>query len=460
MQLIRLEQALQLSRNEVIEKSKAYLSGSMAATEAALRFDRQYVRAEGCVLYDVQGNEYLDFVGGYGSVSLGHNHPRLLDAVRRVEQYPKIMQTAMQHLPAALADNLARVTPGNLCRTFFCNSGAEAVEGALKLARAVTGRPKFVYCHGAFHGKTFGALSVMGRTKYREPFEPLLQPTAAIPYGDLAALEKELAGGNVAAFIVEPIQGEAGVIVPPPGFLAGARELCTKHGALLIADEVQTGLGRTGKMFACEWEDVVPDVLCLAKALGGGMVAAGAYVTLDQHWRKAYGSLDRAIMHSSTFGGYWGNAIACAVGITTLEIIQDEKLIEQAREKGEYFLARLRALKEKYQVIKDVRGRGLLIGLELSDKGTGLVNKLSFGVLDKLAEEYMATLLAVELINRHRIATVYTLNNPSVIRLEPPLTVTKEQIDRTVDAIEDVLSRSKSFLGLAAKGLGAVFSRR
>ncbi|MGC7880177.1 aminotransferase class III-fold pyridoxal phosphate-dependent enzyme [Desulforudis sp. 1190] len=194
--------------------------------------------------------------------------------------------------------------------------------------------------------------------------------------------------------------------------------------------------------------------------MGGGMVAAGAYVTLDQHWRKAYGSLDRAIMHSSTFGGYWGNAIACAVGITTLEIIQDEKLIEQAREKGEYFLARLRALKEKYQVIKDVRGRGLLIGLELSDKGTGLVNKLSFGVLDKLAEEYMATLLAVELINRHRIATVYTLNNPSVIRLEPPLTVTKEQIDRTVDAIEDVLSRSKSFLGLAAKGLGAVFSRR
>ncbi len=460
MDIIRLEQAMQLTRKEVVEKSKMFLSASMAATESALSFDRQYTRAEGCSLYDSEGNEYLDFVGGFGSVNVGHNHPRILEALRKIEYYPKIMQTAMQHLTAALAENLARVTPGDLSRTFFCNSGAEAVEGALKLARGVTQRPRFVYCIGAFHGKTLGALSVMGREKYRRPFEPLLPNTTAVPYGDLEALEKELSTGDVAAFIVEPIQGEAGVVLPPPGYLAGARELCTKYNVLLIADEVQTGFGRTGKMFACEWENVVPDVLCLAKALGGGIVAAGAYVTMDRHWRKVYGSLDKALVHSSTFGGYWGNALACAVGIRTLEIIRDENLAEEARVKGEYFLGKLNSLKGKYPVVKDVRGKGLLIGLELTDKETGLISKLSFGVLDKLAQEYMGTLVAIELMNRYRIATVYSLNNPNVIRLEPPLTVSGNQLDFVAEAINEVLSGSKSFLGMAAKSIGTVFGRK
>jgi len=365
----------------------------------------------------------------------------------------------VQQLPAALAANLARLAPGDLCRVFFCNSGAEAVEGALKLARAATGRTRFIYCENSFHGKTFGALSVTGRSKYQKPFTPLLPDCVAVPFGDPEALEKELATEKAAAFIVEPIQGEAGIILPPPGYLSEARRLCTKYGTLLIADEVQTGLGRTGAVFACETEDIVPDVLCLAKSLGGGVVPAGAYITTDQLWKKAYGTLDKALLHTSTFGGYWGNGLACAVGIAVLEVLVEEDLPGQAREKGAYLLQALQALKDKYPLVKDVRGRGLLIGLELADAGGGLLKKLSFGALDKLAEEYLGTMVAMEMVIKHRVATIYTLNNPNVIRLEPPLVVSREQIDYAVRALESVLSRHKSFLGVAASGLGAVLRR-
>ncbi|MDI6907297.1 MAG: aspartate aminotransferase family protein [Thermoanaerobacterales bacterium] len=457
--LIGLEQALQMDRAEVVETWKTYLSTPVAATQAMLKFDRQYVRAAGASLWDAEGNEYLDFVGGYGAVNLGHNHPRLLEAIRRVEQYPKIMQTAVQHLPAVLAANLARLAPGDLTRVFFCNSGAEAVEGALKLARAATGRTRFIYCENSFHGKTFGALSVTGRSKYQKPFAPLLPDCTAVPFGNLEALEKELATGKAAAFIVEPIQGEAGIILPPPGYLAEAHRLCTKHGALFIADEVQTGFGRTGTVFACEAENVVPDVLCLAKSLGGGIIPAGAYITTDDLWKKAYGTLDKALLHTSTFGGYWGNGLACAVGIATLEVLLEEDLAGQACEKGAYFLNKLQALKEKYPLVKDVRGRGLLIGLELADTGGGLMKKLSFGALDKLADEYLGTLVAMELVLKHRVVTIYTLNNPNVIRLEPPLVVTRQQLDYAVEALESVLSKHRSFLGVAAAGLGAVLRR-
>lgn len=457
--LISVDQALQMDRTTVIENWKNHLSAPFAATQAMLKFDRQYVRAAGASLWDAEGNEYLDFVGGYGAVNLGHNHPRLLEAIHRVEQYPKIMQTAVQQLPAALAANLANLAPGNLTRVFFCNSGAESVEGALKLARASTGRTRFIYCQNSFHGKSFGALSVTGRAKYQKPFAPLLSDCVAVPFGDLDALKKELADGKAAAFIVEPIQGEAGIIIPPPGYLAAARQLCADYKTLFIADEVQTGLGRTGTIFACEAENVVPDVLCLAKSLGGGVMPAGAYITTDEHWKKAYGTLEKALLHTSTFGGYWGNGFACAVGITTLQVLVEENLAAQAREKGEYFMAKLRTLKNKYPLVKDVRGRGLLIGMELADAGGGLVKKLSFGALDKLADEYLGTLVTMDLIVNHRVATIYTLNNPNVIRLEPPLVVTREQIDRAFDALENVLSHHKSFLGVAVKGLGSALRR-
>ncbi|MBC7325332.1 MAG: aspartate aminotransferase family protein, partial [Moorella sp. (in: Bacteria)] len=233
---------------------------------------------------------------------------------------PNLIQSSLGVLAAALAHNLAKITPGDLQRSFFCNSGCEAVEGALKLARAATGRKEIIYCHNSFHGKSFGALSVTGREKYQKPFEPLLPGCAAVPFGDAEALAYELKKERAAAFIVEPIQGEGGINVPPPGYLAQARRLCSQHGTLLIIDEIQTGFGRTGAMFACEEEGAVPDILCLAKSLGGGIMPVGAYITTDEIWKKAYGSMEKALLHTSTFGG---NNWAAAAALAALQVIHE-----------------------------------------------------------------------------------------------------------------------------------------
>ncbi len=461
MSLLGIEDALRLSKNEVREKSKQHLNAPHTSIQALLNFDRQYVKAEGTRLWDAEGNEYLDFVAGYGSVNFGHNHPEVLAALDQVRTLPKIVPTALQQLPAALAHNLAQIAPGNLTRSFFCSSGTEAVEGALKIARAATGRTRFLSTVGGFHGKSFGSLSVSGREKYKTPFSPLLPDCQLVPYGDADALEEALRDGKAAAFIVEPIQGEGGIIVPPDGYLRAARELCTRYGTLLIADEVQTGMGRTGRNFACEGEDVVPDILCLAKSLGAGVVPAGAYVTTDEVFKKAYGAMDRALLHTSTFGGYWGNAMACAAAIAGINILVKDKLAEKAAATGEYFLGRLRALQEQSPVIKEVRGRGLMIGLEFESSGQGLLSRISSGVSVKTTGDYghMATLMAVDLANRYRILTVYTLNNPDVIRLEPPLNVTREDCDRVVDALAELLRKKKSFLGAATSTLTGAFRR-
>jgi putrescine aminotransferase len=451
--LLTLDQALELSRNQVRELCRSYLNPGLVTMLELLDFDRRFVAARGAEVCDAAGNTYLDFLGGYGALNLGHNHPAVLEALRRVEERPNLLQASLNPVAAALAHNLAQLTPGNLQRSFFCNSGAEAVEGALKLARAATGKSQIVYCSNSFHGKTFGALSVTGRAKYRQPFEPLVPDCVEIPFGDEGALENVLKKGHTAAFIVEPIQGEGGVIVPPPGYLARARELCTRYGALLIADEIQTGLGRTGHMWACEHEGVVPDVICVAKSLGGGVAAIGAYVTTDAIWKKAYGGLERALLHTSTFGG---NTRAVAAALAALEVTVKEDLPARARELGDYLLGKLKALQERSPLLGDVRGRGLLVGLEFAQPSGGLVSRLSGGLLERVAGEYLGSLVAGELLNRHRIITAYTLNNPNVIRLEPPLTVTREQIDACVNALTEILSRHRSFLSVAASGARTV----
>jgi putrescine aminotransferase len=283
-----------------------------------LDFDRQFVRAEGIYVWDSKGEKYLDFLGAYGALNTGHNHPRVLEALDRVKEMPNLLQASLGTVVSALAKNLALITPGNLQRSFICNSGAEAVEGALKMARAATGRQKLIYCDGSFHGKTLGALAVTGRGKYQRAFQPLVPGCTSVPYGDLGALEYELKKEETAAFILEPVQGEGGIIIPPSGYLPEVRRLCSKYGTLLIIDEIQTGLGRTGKMFACQHDGVVPDIMCLAKSLGGGIMPAGAYITTDEIWKKAYGGMEKALLHTSTFGG---NTWAAAAGIAALEII-------------------------------------------------------------------------------------------------------------------------------------------
>ncbi|MDD3652835.1 MAG: aspartate aminotransferase family protein [Desulfotomaculaceae bacterium] len=450
---ISLNEAIKQTREQVINNHKSYLNAGLAMMVGLLNFDKQFTRAEGIKVWDSEGNLYLDFLGAYGALNLGHNHPRVLAALAQVKELPSLLQASLGTIAGALAKDLATITPGNLQRSFFCNSGAEAVEGALKLSRAATGRKGLVYCNGSFHGKTLGALSVTGREKYQKAFQPLLPGLISVPFGDLDTLEKKLKDKSAAAFIVEPIQGEGGIILPPEGYLAGARQLCTKNNTLLILDEVQTGLGRTGQMFACQHYGVTPDILCLAKSLGGGVMPIGAYITTDEIWKKAYGSMDRATLHTSTFGG---NTLAAAAAIATLEVLYEQNLPERARESGSYLLAGLRRLKEKYPLIKDVRGLGLMAGIEFRQP-EGIASKASLGLVNKIAEEYLGGMVAGELLNKHRIITAYTLNNPNVIRLEPPLQVTLEQINTLLEALEAILSAHKGFFSVAASSVKTIF---
>ncbi|MBP1763759.1 MAG: Acetylornithine transaminase [Firmicutes bacterium] len=439
---LELKEVMQLTREQNRENHRQFINPELVNMMGLLNFDKFFVRAEGTLVWDNEGNEYLDFLGGYGALNLGHNHPEIIAAVESIRS-PNLLQAALNPFAGALARNLALFTPGELQYSFFGNSGAEAVEGALKLARASTGKTKIVSCEGAFHGKSFGALSVTGREKYRKPFNPLLPVVEFIPYGDSAALEKALVKEDVAAFIVEPIQGEGGIVVPPEGYLKDVREICTAHNALLIVDEIQTGFGRTGKLFACEHEGIVPDIMCLSKSFGGGVMPLAVYIAIEKVWKRAYGSLEKATLHTSTFGG---NSRSAAAGIATLEIIFREDLSRQTAEKGDYLIKKLWQLQEKYPFLQDVRGMGLMLGLEFAQpKQGGLLNKLTGGAVGKLAEEYLGALVAGELLNKHQIITAYTLNNPNVIRLEPPLTVSYEQLDKLIAALDEIFAKNKGF---------------
>ena len=448
--LLGLDGALSLDKSTAGELFGRYVNPGLKMLLSAVGFDKRFVRAEGVAVFDDAGRKHLDFLAGYGSLPFGHNPKDIVAAVEKAGESPNFLQAQTSPFQAALAHDLAQITPGELEISFFCNSGTEAVESALKLARAAQGQGAFVYCTGAFHGKTLGSLSVGGREKYKKPFMPLLSGTVEIPFGDADALEKVLKAQNVAAFIVEPVQGEGGVNVSPDGYLRKCRELTERYGALLILDEVQTGFGRTGKMFACEHEGIAPDIMCLAKALGGGVMPIGATIATRKVWEKAYGGLSRAVLHTSTFGG---GARACAAALASIQKIVSEDLPGRAASLGQYFIDNLRALKDKYSAIQEVRGKGLLIGLEFKKPVSGLLDHLTAGTLNKVAEEYYASLVAAQLLKKHGVITAYTLNNPNVMRLEPPLIVEKQDIDYVLDAMEDVLSHNTSFLSLAVSAM-------
>lgn len=448
--LITIEEALDISEKELRNIHKEYLNPGLVATMGLVKFDRLYTEAKGSIIRDNQGQEYIDFLGGYGALNLGHNPPEVLEALEKVKNLPNILQASLGVTAAVLAHNLAQIAPGNLKRAFFCNSGAEAVEGALKLARIASKKEKIIYCEGSFHGKTLGALSVTGRNKYQKHFQPLIPNCHSVPFGCAESLEKALKDGDAAAFIVECIQGEGGIIVPPQGYLKKVRELCSQYEALLIVDEIQTGLGRTGKMFACEHEEVVPDIMCLAKSLGGGIMPIGAYITTEKIHNSGYGSMEKALLHTSTFGG---NNLACAAGIAALDTIIKKNLAREAEKKGQYLLERLQKLKDLYPIIKEVRGRGLMIGLELKGSNNSILNKLSGGTLENLSHEYFASLVAGKLLNEYHILTAYTLNNPNVIRIEPLLTIEYKQLDTLVEALEEIFQSNKSFIKIAFSNL-------
>jgi putrescine aminotransferase len=368
--------------------------------------------ASGVVIRDAHGKEYLDCSGGPAIFNVGHRHPKVVAAVKaQLDRMPMSVRALPRHLEAELAALLAEITPGDLQYTFFCNSGAEANEGALKLARLATGRTEIVAAIGAFHGKTMGALSASGRDTYKTPFEPLVPGFRHVPFGDLGAMTAAVSA-RTAAVILEPIQGEGGVIIPPDEYLPGVRRICDRHGALLIVDEVQTGLGRTGKMFACEHWNVTPDILTMAKALGGGVVPIGAFTGRPHLWKALE---QNPYLHSTTFGG---NPLACAAGIATINVIRDERLADRAAELGPYFVTRLRDIARRHtRFVRDVRGKGLLIGIEFTDPD-------------------LVLLVTAEALQRGLIV-FYSLNKPETFRIAPPLIITREQIDRAVAILDE-----------------------
>ena len=456
-ELIDINEAVALEEKEVINMYRKNINPQLIKMFSMLNFDRCYVRAQGCSLFDEDGEEYLDFLGGYGALNFGHNPREIIEAVNKVEEFPDIMQAAPGKIEAAAAQNLARISPGDLSRVFFTNSGTESVEGAIKLARAASDSNKIIYCDGSFHGKTMGSLSITGREKYRKPFEPLLSETEVVSFGACEALEKKFSEDKVAAFILEPIQGEGGIIVPPEGYLKQVRQLCNKYGVYFIIDEIQTGLGRTGYNFACEREEVVPDILCLAKSLGGGVVPAGAVVTRRKIWDKAYGSMEKALLHTSTFGG---NTRASAAVLQSLYILQNEKLSEKVREKGEYFLSGLKKITSEYNLIEEVRGRGLMAGVEFKCPERNFLDRISGGLVKKYSGRYLGSIVAGILLNDYGIITAYTLNNPLVIRLEPPLIVTYEEMDCVLQAFSEIISNKSGMLDFALSGFRNMASKR
>jgi putrescine aminotransferase len=420
---------------------RRYVNPAFAEMLCMAGYCRRFVRAQGVELIDDEGNRYLDFVGGYGVLNLGHNHPAVrasLEAVLAAE-LPGFVQVDLGLLEGMAARELAESAPGDLDRVFFCNSGTEAIEAALKLARAATGRAGVVCCEGAYHGLTLGALGLNGNPALRRRFEPLLPGVTRIPFDHLGALDQALSTGKVGAFVVEPVLGEGGAIAPRRGFLPRAAELCRKHGALLVVDEVQTGLGRTGKLFAVQHDGVVPDAVALAKALGGGLMPVGALVVRTGVWDRAWGSMQHCQEHSTTFGG---GPLAMAAVIATLRALRTERLTENAAQQGEYLADRLRELQGRHKAIREVRGQGLLVGVKFGDVSRGLLEKTPLKKLGAASEYLFVQHVALELIEKHRIVTQAAVNDQGVLKVTPPLLVTREQIDRFVRALDQVLEES------------------
>ncbi len=377
-------------------------------------------RAQGAYLWDTQGRKYLDFFSGVAVNALGHRHPAVLKAIQeQARKYLHVSNHYVTEPPVALAEKLAKVS--RLERIFFCNSGAEAVEGTIKLAAKATGRREFVAAHDAFHGRTIGALSVTHDRMFRDPFSHvLLKSVKFVPYNDIKAM-RFVVGPDTAGVILEPIQAEGGVHVASDDYLREVRALCDEKGALLILDEVQTGLGRTGRWFAKDHAGIQPDIMALGKALGGGL-PLGAVVAREA-WGLKFGPGD----HGSTFGG---NPVCCAAGLAVLNTIERQKLVDRAARLGQRLLEGLRSIKS--DAVKEVRGRGLLAGVALREKGEAVVERM----------------------RKRKI--IINVTGPDVLRLLPPLTVTEREVDQVVAALRAELARPGP---PPAQGSGNVLSR-
>ncbi|HEJ9148286.1 TPA: aminotransferase class III-fold pyridoxal phosphate-dependent enzyme [Serratia marcescens] len=463
------------AREDTLDRYHQYINPMMVDFLKLQRCDNVFRSAAGTQLYDDAGEAFLDMVAGYGCLNLGHNPQPVVNALKNYldAQGPNFIQyISIPEQTAKLAEVLCRLAPGNMGRVFFSNSGTEAVEAAMKIAKASTGKPGIAYLRNSYHGKTLGALSITGRDKHRRYFTPLLDAMVEVPFGDLAALREALNREDVGALMIEPIQGEGGVHIPPAGYLQAVQQLCRETGVLLMMDEVQTGLGRTGKLFACEWDGIEPDVLMLSKSLSGGLIPIGATLCRTDLWQKAYGTADRFLVHSSTYGG--GN-LASVVALSALREILAQDLVGHAERMGAYFKQALSEIAARYPFVSEVRGRGLMLGIQFDQAFTGAVNasarefatrlpgdwhttwkflpdpvqahlRAAMDRMEQALGEMFCMKFVTKLCQDHKILTFITANSSTVIRIQPPLIISKAEIDRFVGAFATVCEELSTFL--------------
>lgn len=416
-------------------------------TLKTIGFDRCYVRAEGPYLWDVQGTKYLDMLSGYGVFGLGRNHPEVRRVLTEFMElnYPSLVKMEAPLLCGLLAEQLKKRMPNQLDRVFFTNSGSEGVETAIKYARCATGKPAILHCQKSFHGLTYGSLSINGDESFREGFAPFLPDCRKIPFNDLSALEEELRKKDVAAFVVEPVQGK-GVNLPSPGYLRDAAALCRKHGALFVADEVQSGMGRTGKFLAIEHEgDVDPDIVVLAKTLSGGFVPVGAVLCKKWIHEKVFSSMNRSVVHSSTFSQ---GSFAMAAGLAALDVLDRHQLIARAAVLGDRIGEGIRALIPRFEFLKEVRWRGLMMGIEFGSPRS-LTLKAAWTLMHTMDKSLFPQAAIIPLLNQHHIITQVAGHHIDVVKLLPPLVLSDEDVQWFLKSFEEVMVQMHKFPGPA-----------
>lgn len=421
-----------------------HINPQFAKVLRTIGFDRSYVRGQGAYLYDTEDRRVVDFLSGYGVFNMGRNHPVIRKALEDflASDQPSLVQMDAPLLSGLLAEELKKRVPAELDKVFFTNSGTEGVEAAIKFARCATKRPRIVFCDHAFHGLSTGSLALNGEDWFREGFGDLLPECSRVPLGDLDALERELRPGDVAAFFVEPVQGK-GVHIASDEYLQGAEALCRRHGTLLVADEVQSGLGRTGRFFAFEYSGITPDIVIIAKALSGGYVPCGAVITREKIYKKVFSNMERCVVHSSTFGQ---GAMAMVAGLATLHVLDSEKLTERAERLGNMLIEGLREIATRYEFVAEIRGRGLMVGIEFG-RPKSLKLKLAWDLVHKVNAGLFSQAIVIPLFSDHGILTQVAGKDQDIIKLIPPLVVTEQDIAHFLTSFEDVIQKSHRFPG-------------
>jgi len=421
-----------------------YLNNQMVRVLRTIGYDRNYKRALGQYLYDQDNNEYLDLLSGFGVFAIGRNHPTVISALQETLtlELPNLVQMDVSLLSGLLAKEILATCPDNLDKMFFCNSGTEAVEAAIKFARYTTKRPRIVHCEHSFHGLTLGSLSLMGEEIFREGFGPLLPNCSSVPFNDLEALEKALSSQDVAAFIVEPIQGK-GVNVPDDNYLPEVERLCKKYGTLFVADEIQTGIGRTGKFWAIDHWNVKPDMILMAKALSGGFVPVGGVAMTTKIMDTVFNRMDRAVVHGSTFSK---NNMAMAAGLATLEVMRAENLVENSAKVGEDIINSINASAGQYEFLKEARGKGLMIAVEFqAPKSLGL--KAAWAMLEAANKGLFCQMVTIPLFKEHRILSQVAGHGMNVVKLLPPLNLTQKDRDWIVNSMDKTIADTHQVTG-------------